>query len=262
MKSSIKVTKKKVLVTVCILGVILSTLLLYRNRHLLFFTLGNTFFGYKILGVTLYTIDYAEYFFLQTQKGDPSHIWLNYQLSRINFIKGDLERAVMYADKELAYHPDNCRTHYIRGLSYGYMERLNDAIVDFEAFNTCFPDTWAGHNDLAWFWFRKGNVKKMLEVSEAGIKKGNNAANPWLQNTYGIALMNTGRLLAAENAFLMAKYLTENMTEDDWGRAYPGNNPEVYDKGFAAMRQSIMSNLLLVKEKRTSPQKVLHTYPQ
>ena len=187
----------------------------------------------------------AEKFFVLADKSDHKKVtWLNYQLSRIYFIKGDFDKAIIQADLELVYHPDNCRTHYIRGLTYGYMDNLDYAIKDFQKFNTCFPNTWAGYNDLSWFWFRKGDMKKVVEI--INTVKEIYPQNPWIQNTYGVALMNLKRYGEAEIAFKNAKIGIESMTYKDWGRAYPGNNPSVYKEGFEAMKKSIDENLVLI----------------
>lgn len=221
----------------------------YYKRYDVYFFLGNTFFGEKILGHTFYAIDKAEYFFKKANQQDTPKKWINYQLARIRFIQGDLSGALYFADRELRLYPDNCRTHYIRGLTYGYEELLDEAIADFEIFNSCFPNTWAGHNDLAWFWFKKGDMEKVIMVAGEAITKENNSLSPWLQNTYGTALMNVGRYTEAENALLMAKYLADNMTEESWGNAYPGNDPLIYGEGLYAMRSSINTNLEILRRK-------------
>lgn len=226
----------------------------YRNRHDVYYFIGNAMFGGNILGYTFYNLNTAEYFLTKANEATNTKTWTNYQLSRIDFIRGNFNYAVYFANQELLLHPENCRTHYIRGLTYGYMERLDEAIADFEIFNECFPDTWAGHNDLAWFWFRKGNMNKVIEIVEKTINKNNNATSPWLQNTYGTALMNVGRYAESKNALLMAKYLASNLTENDWGRSYPGNDSSVYKIGLSAMRKSIDGNLeILDKKQKDAP---------
>ncbi len=226
---------------------LLITLFIYRQNVL--FWAGNKFFGGKVFKTTLYDIDTAQVFFeLADDSKDKNIMWLDYQLSRIHFIRGDLTTAISYADKELVNHPNNCRTNYIRGLAYAYQDSdasLDKAIENFERFNTCFPGTWAGHNDLAWFWFRKGNMEKVIGVVEEVSDKY--PSNPWIQNTYGTALMNVGRLTEAKKAFEAAKSAADNMTEETWGAAYPGNNPKIYKKGLEEMRKSINNNLDTIK---------------
>ncbi|MDI9355335.1 MAG: hypothetical protein QM532_04200 [Cyanobium sp. MAG06] len=109
------------------------------NRQSLSLQAGHRLFGGSIFGKHLYNIDMAERFFLYSNSFDNKLEWNNYQLSRVNFIRGNLISAIDYANKELEYFPDNCRTHYIRGLAYSYNNQVDKAISDFEYFNKCFP---------------------------------------------------------------------------------------------------------------------------
>ena len=221
----------------------------YKNKSGFYFELGNRFFGTHTLGLNLYNINIAEELYQLSaveskENGTKSPEWLNYQRSRVSFVSGDLYDAIMYANTELRLYPDNCRTHYIRGLSYGYLEDLDRAIADFETFNLCFPYTWAGHNDLAWFWFRKGNMLKVKEVVEEVIKSYPD--NPWLLNTYGTALLNLKEYAKAKEVLERAKKYSYKMTAQDWGVAYPGNNPKIYQEGLDSMRSTIDKNIKLI----------------
>ncbi len=247
-----KYLNQKVWVILSLLSLLIVTSSIFLFRENIYFYLATKAFGGKVsvkilnkdYSHTFYNLDLAEYFFTKANENKNPKQWVNYQLSRISFIRGDLDTALHFADRELVLYPDNCRTHYIRGLTYGYIDTvqsLDNAISDFEKFNVCFPNTWAGHNDLAWFWFRKGNMKKVIEVVEVVIEK--NKKNPWLENTYGTALMNVGEYKKAREAFEAAKKSADLMTKESWGVAYPGNNPKVYGKGLSAMRESIEKNL-------------------
>ncbi len=212
--------------------------------------LGNIFFGQVPV---FYNVTLAQFFFKQAATPFFEEVppLANYQLSRTYFIQGKFDDAIYHADKELELYPENCRTHYIRGLTYGYMNNLNKAIEDFETFNrSCVKDSWAGHNDLAWFYFRKGDIQKMLVTIEPMVTLYE--TNPWVQNSYGLALLNTGKYKEAAQAFQKAGIIANLMTEKDWGVAYPGNNPKIYQKGLGAMRSSISENYELAKEKATS----------
>lgn len=229
---------------------LLFLLFVYTNRFTIYEKVGHTFFATPVIGsISFYNISIAEKAFTLANEKVPPAIWVNYQLSRINFIKGDYQRALFFVDQELELHPSNCRSHYIRGLTYGYIERLEEAISDFLIFNKCFPDTWAGVNDISWFYFRKGDIDKAITTIEASISKNNNALSPWLQNTYGVALMNKKRYGEAEQAFRMALYIANNMKEEDWGKAYPGNNPIIYGEGLESMRTTIENNITLLLQK-------------
>lgn len=212
--------------------------------------LGNVFFGRVH---ALYNVTLAQFFFKRAASplfGNTPPL-THYQLSRTYFIQGEFEKAIYHADKELELYPENCRTYYIRGLTYGYMNNLDKAIEDFEAFNaSCVKNSWAGHNDLAWFYFRKGDIQKMLATIEPMVTLYE--TNPWVQNSYGIALLNTGKYKEAAQAFQKAGIIANLMTEKDWGVAYPGNNPKIYQKGLEAMRSSILENYEIAREKALS----------
>lgn len=208
---------------------------------------GDIFFGQNYY---LYNTNTAQFFFKRaayplTGKAAP---FAHYQLSRTYFIQGNFDTAIDEANKELELYPKNCRTYYIRGLTYGYMEKLDEAITDFETFNNaCVKDSWAGHNDLAWFYFRKGDIANMRKTIEKVVPLYD--MNPWVQNTYGLALLNEGKYKEALAAFEKALYVAEHITEKEWGIAYPGNNPEIYGKGLDSMRTTIHNNLQLAKNK-------------
>ncbi len=209
--------------------------------------LGNLFFDHS---AKIYNLTLAQFFFKNSSVGIftiPS-LSTNYQLSRTYFIQGEFSKAIESANKELQLYPKNCRTYYIRGLTYAYINNLDKAIEDFETFNTmCVKDSWAGHNDLAWLYFRKGDLKKALLTVEATVFTGTNSLNPWIQNTYGTILMNVGRYEEAERAFRVALERASTMTADNWGDAYPGNDPAIYAQGLFSMRESIAQNLKILE---------------
>ena len=211
----------------------------YRKKTYIYTVIANESFGGLV-----YDLDMSEYFFKKLSKQDPVPMFTNYQLSRINFIRGDQQAAIIYANKEIELYPENCRTKYIRGLAYGYSENLKGAIKDFEDFNVCFPGVWAGHNDLAWLYFRDGQLEKALETLEDSAKL--NPENPWIQNGYGVMLLNTKKYAEAKEALTLAKTASDKMNEQDWGKNYPGNNPLIYNQGLSAMRSTIEENLKLV----------------
>ena len=255
-----KINIKKIkLFTLFVTSILIMCSIFYfnQNKKEVYFKIGNRFFGSesfgsKSIGSYIYNVDLAAKFFSMSkipgqESGEKDLMWVNYQLSRTEFIKGNLYNAVIYADKELELYPDNCRTYYIKGLAYGYLEDLDNAIRDFEKFNSiCVKNSWAGHNDLAWFWFRKGNMEKVVEVINE--VKDIYADNPWLMNTYGVALLNQKKYAEAIKYLEIAKTSSSKMTEKDWGAAYPGNNPKIYGEGLSAMRQNIEKNIKLATD--------------
>lgn len=216
---------------------------------LLFSTLsqiaGNIFFG----GVPkLYNVTLAQFFFRQAAYPllDNPHPYAHYQLSRTYFIQGNLDEALNEAQKELQYYPRNNRVYYILGLTYGYLNREQEAIDAFGKFIEANPGTWAARNDKAWLEFRMGNMDAALATIEPIAWLTDNA---WVQNTYGTILMNKKRYPEAKDAFQNAKKVADTMTEESWGISYPGNDPRVYEAGLQSMRLSIDGNLKLLDTK-------------
>lgn len=226
---------------------ILSFLLFIYILPALSYTIGNVFFG-KIH--QLYNVKLAQIFFVQAANplfGNQLP-FAHYQLCRTHFIKGDFDRALMEAKKELELFPENKRTHYMLGLIYGYTHTETLAIEEFSKFIEWKPDTWAGRNDKAWLEFRIGHIDNAIQTIQPVSHLTDNA---WVQNTYGVLLMNKERYLEAKKAFLYAQVAVNSMTEKDWGKAYPGNDPRIYNEGLSAMKLSIENNLKLLEEKVT-----------
>ncbi len=208
--------------------------------------IGNTFFGDVPV---LYNVNLASFFFFLS-----SHPFVSkppqfayYQLARTEFIKGDLYRALDDATFELSLYPENMRTYYMLGLINGYLDKEEEAIKNFQTFIGWKPDTWAARNDKAWLEFRIGKIDDALKTIEPVIKQTDNA---WVQNTYGVLLMNKKRYAEAKIAFQYAKVAAEKMTEKEWGNTYPGNDPRVYATGLKGMRLSINTNLKLLDTKK------------
>jgi tetratricopeptide (TPR) repeat protein len=205
---------------------------------------GNLFFGKVPI---LYNVTLAQVFFKNSAypffgKARP---YAHYQLSRTYFIQGKLEASILEANKELELYPENKRTHYILGLTHGYMNHEDKAIEEFGKFIVWKPDTWAARNDKAWLEFRVGDLDAALASIEpvAHLEE-----NPWVQNTYGVLLMNKQRYPEAKKALENAQFMADKMVAKDWGTAYPGNDPRIYSTGLSAMRLSVRGNLKLLEQ--------------
>jgi tetratricopeptide (TPR) repeat protein len=172
--------------------------------------------------------------------------YAHHQLSRTYFIQGKLGEALEEAKKELEIYPDNTTTYYILGLTYGYMNREKEAIDTFSKYIETHPDTWAARNDKAWLQFRVGDIDGAIETIRP---VADNTWNPWIQNTYGALLLNKKLYEEALAAFKHAENAANTMTEESWGRAYPGNDPRMYGVGLRAMKMSIEQNLGLARDK-------------
>ncbi len=207
------------------------------NLH---FALGNYYFGES----GHYDLVKAESYYKKALRLDSKLALANYQLSRVYFVSGDQQKALQYINYELEYYPEFKRSHYIRGLVYGYSGQLPLAVKDFKAFIDWKPDSWAGHNDLAWVYFQQGDFNNAYLTAQEGLKYSPN--NPWLLNSIGISAKNLGNRDEAKQAFEQALSAAKGLTAEEWGRAYPGNDPDFYQKGYGNMRATIENNLKLL----------------
>jgi tetratricopeptide (TPR) repeat protein len=210
----------------------------------LHFSLGNYYFGEG----AHYDLYKAESYYQKALFLDEKLPLANYQLSRVYFVGGDQKKALAYINKELEYHPDFKRSHYIRGLVYGYSGQLNLAVEDFKSFLAWKPNSWAGHNDLAWIYFQQGDFENAYLTASEGLAFS--PGNPWLLNSVGISLKNLGRPELAGAAFQAALIGVGNISAEDWGKAYPGNDPDFYQKGYGNMLTTIEKNIKLLDAKQ------------
>lgn len=206
--------------------------------------LGNIFFG-KVSA--FYNVTLAQFFFSHATSPliGNAPMDAHHQLGRTHFIKGDFDKAIDEAEKELELYPDNLKAYYVLGLTYGYMNQERKAIENFRHYVEQRPSSWAGRNDMAWLQFRIGDVDGAIATIQPVT---HDTENPWVQNTYGVLLMNKKRYMEAKGAFLHAQRAANSIDESRWGRAYPGNDPRIYSTGLSAMRASIKNNLELIEE--------------
>ena len=222
--------------------VVLLLILFIKYFFFLSMRVGNYFFGGGG-----YNLNIAEKAFLLASKDNPPKLFSNYQLGRINFIKGNFYTAIDYFNEEERIYPENSKVHYMRGLTYGYMGNENKGIEEFRKYIEKNPKTWAGRNDMAWLQFRGGDIKGAIETIKPAIEVY--SGNPWILNSYGAYLLNDGKYTEALDNFIKAKEVVDKMDYEMWGVAYPGNDPRVYGEGLEQMKKSIDSNISLVKQK-------------
>jgi tetratricopeptide (TPR) repeat protein len=207
-----------------------------------FFERGNYFFGGGAYDLEAAMRNYEWALRFENSGNEP----ILYQIGRLYFIKGDLQGAVKTFNEQILADPTFMRSYYMRGLTYGYIGDYVQAAADFKKFIEWRPESWAAHNDLVWAYFLAGNYDAAENYARAGLLY--NPKNPWLSNALGAILLNQKNY---EEALL---YLTDahngfaTMTEDEWGQAYPGNNPEIYHRGLEATRQSVEDNIRLVEQ--------------
>lgn len=199
---------------------------------------------YHFGGKGEYNLAASETYFRRALLLSSREPMIHFNLARILFLRGRFNEALRLTHKEEKLNPSLHRIYYLRGLIYGYDKKFPEAVNSFLEFNRRQPDTWAGHVDLAWIYFKQGEYAKVKLVLEEILPTQNNA---WLQNAYGLALLNLGEKEKAHNAFLEARAFASRLTPARWGVAYGGNDPAFYVEGLAEMRRSIDANLGLTQ---------------
>jgi len=201
--------------------------------------LGNYYFN----GAGGYDLEKSEGAFKKAVAIDNEILWGHYQLARVYFVKGEKDKALEEINKELEANPENLRSLYVRGLIYGAMGRLQEAESDFKNFTMWAPKEWAGYNDLAWILAKEGKYAEAEKAAQKGIKEAlDGNKNPWLWNSLGVAQLNLKKYSEAKKSFEAVKKLAQNLTLQEWQRAYPGNNPEESARGLDAFKIAVQAN--------------------
>jgi tetratricopeptide (TPR) repeat protein len=202
-----------------------------------------------------YDLKKARYYYEQAIAVDPrayETAW--YQLGRIDFLEGEFDAALYKFNKQIEYFPDGpARVYYMIGLANGYKARATKRNEDWDAAAAGFIEylkrdsgsPWA-RTDLSWVYFAQGKYAQMRPVLELGLVV--HPEHPWLLNMYGLYLLNVGREDEASAHFDRALAAAEALTVDDWGAAYPGNNPLFWDDGLTEFRDVIEHNRTLIAE--------------
>lgn len=205
--------------------------------------IGNYYFN--VGGNGDYDLDSAEKYFTRALRRDPNVPDAWHQLARIDFLRGDFSSALEKINKQIELHGDSfMASYYIRGLINGYAGNLKDSETDFKKFLEWDPQNWAADNDLAWIYFRQGRYEDAERIAEQGLAWAPD--NPWLLTSLGVSLLNLERKKEAKIALKRAQMAAQKLTETDWHKAYPGNDPQAAAKGLANMQKVIDYNLGLV----------------
>lgn len=214
-----------------------------------YFHRGEYYFNGGAYDIAKAEKNYLRSLALSGERFNPIH----YQLGRIHFIQGNLSAATKEFNLELEgersykYFPDYRRAYYMRGLTYAYASRLSEAEADFKKHLEWHPTSWAGHNDLVWVYFRKGDYQNAEKYARSGLQYA--PQNPWLHNALGTALLNLGKLEEAREHLQIAKREFDGMTAGRWGQAYSGAAPASYEAGLVAARAIVKKNIALVDQK-------------
>ena len=217
-------------------------LVLDRDDAPLAMTIGNYYFNGGA-----YDLKIAERAYKKALSIKPGILWGHYQLARIYFVYGDFDGALLETGLELEANPENLRALYVRGLIYGYRGRPGDLLLaeaDFLRFTLWAPSEWAGYNDLAWILSKEAKYQDAKDTILRALSEATGAEqNPWLWNALGLAELNLGEYKKAAESFGRALALAEGLTEADWRKSYPGNNPGGTEAGLSAFKEAIRFNL-------------------
>lgn len=224
------------------------------------FDLGHLYFNNGDIATGHYDLQTARYHFSRvvssgdvfSSAGERAISW--YQLGRIDFLEGRFDAAIYkfsYLINEFG-ETSIPSSHYMLGLTYAYRARDNGVSKDWESAAESFkkfldikPESPWARTDLSWIYFAQGKFAEMIPLLEEGLSYEPNS--PWLLNMYGLALMNTGDISKSVVVFEKAKESASKLNTIDWGRAYPGNDPSLWEEGLATFRAAIDQNLSLAK---------------
>lgn len=181
-------------------------------------------------------------------KINASVAFAHYMRGRIEFVQGNFNGALADFNKELSLYPTNKRPLYMRGLVYAYRGQEGDLLLaenDFRAFVTWAPTEWAGYNDLAFVFAKEKKYNEAALTLKEGITKANGGAtNPWLWNALGVMELNLNQPKEAVSALIQAQKFASSLTDANWRRAYPGNNPSTAQTGLESMKAGIARNVI------------------
>lgn len=176
-----------------------------------------------------------------------------HQLARIEFLEGDFNASIdRFHTQQDIFGDELPSVHYMLGLVYGFKAKYRGngsdwdrAAEEFKTFIEFEPEAPWPRIDLAWVYFSQGKYEEMIPTLVEGLEY--EPGNAWLHNMYGLALLNTGKRVQAHEHFLLAQRSAAELTVEDWGNAYPGNDPAAWPAGLAAFREAIEMNVALTE---------------
>ena len=172
-----------------------------------------------------------------------------YQLGRIDFLEGKFYSAIYKFDKQIELFGDEVpNVYYMIGLTYGYLARQTGdenhwqkAEEGFQKAVAYFPDEPWPMVDLAWIYFSEGKYTEMRQFLQGSVFEY--ADNPWYLNMFALSLLHTGEQETAHEYFKLAEKEAAELTTAEWGRSYPGNDPDSWAKGLEEMQNAIAHNV-------------------
>lgn len=198
-------------------------------------------------GDNVYDLEKAREYFNLALALDPNVPGAWHQLARMDFLEGSLYNALEKINKQIEIHGENFMpSYYVRGLIYGYVKQFKKAEEDFLKLLEWDSKNWTAYNDLAWIYFQTGEYEKAKKIARRGLEA--NQDNPWLLNILGISLLNLSSKKEAAGILEKALEKAKNLTEEDWYKAYPGNDPTIARAGIEGIIRTIELNLNSIAE--------------
>ncbi len=197
----------------------------------------------------IYDLEKAEYFFSETARMDNSYPFVHHQLARIDFLNGEYALALAHVNTEIALMTGEKRAapFYLRGLIEGYMEDYEASVVDYRQYVALHSEGWEGRTDLAWALVKTKRFDEALAVLDEGLL--HSPENAWLLSVRATVLYEMGRIDEALTTIRRASARVDNITEESWHAAYPGNDPAAAKTGIATLRSATKKNLELIEQK-------------
>lgn len=191
-----------------------------------------------------YDVDRAEYLFNKAHELDPKFPYVQHQLARVEFLRGNFDVALSHINGEINLSPEgptSKSSYYIRALINAYRGDYETSGRDYKKFLKSYPTNWAAINDYAWVLLQDDKARKAVDVTLKGLM--HHPENPWLLNTNAIALYEIGMTDAAREQARKATQAIMHTDEEDWLKAYPGNDPRVASDGLFSFKDSIVHNM-------------------
>lgn len=254
---------KKLLFSVLLISVFICICFLYFPKTFIFIPLPNSTNSKIGEYLFLNKFDYdSAILFLEKAKSQKFNDQKNlFLLGRVYFVKNELTKSIENYTKSIESYENQkgdiniyMQSFYGRGLAYGFYSNifLNEAENDFKKYveieENNFVNTgnraygaWAGYNDLAWIYFLQDDLDNAEKTANKGL--GISPNNPWLLNILGASLMGQKRYSEAETILERALFYMKEISPNEWGEAYSGDNSKLYKKGRDEMLKTIRENI-------------------
>ena len=205
---------------------------------------------------SLYDLNRAELFLRRAAVLDPQLPFVYHELARVLFLKGEFNEALTYGNLQVLLHGDeHPNAYYVRGLIQGFWGNYSEAVTDYEHFLRAYPTNWAGLNDYAWVLLKDKRWGDALDTINYGLIFW--PQNPWLLNSKATALFELDRLDEAQQTALQAEEAVSRLTESDWDKAYPGNDPLIAADGVVAFKKAVRENIHMITRAIETGQKTV-----